>query len=522
MRPLRTRMKALSGALGAALLLLSGTAPCVAETRAPAATLNVQDFGAAGDGVTDDTRAFQSALDAAQKDAQGDAHGARSLLVPGGRTYLIAGGLHLDIGGDTSFSIASPGMNGAKLLAPPGYKDTVLTIAMQGGRPRDSGFSVSITGLSFLHGGSDTGGTALAIATQGSGAMMPGVATDKLVFGGTGSFATGLLLSADNVTTLSDTYCGIGFHGTCVRYDTPGQISVEHHIKDLYVNGRGATGLRIGHTGLTGPLQGFTIRGLSCTGTDHCLVATSAGHGPIDEITVEGGQFNAKDDNIFDNGADTLIVTGSYFLGGAEAIHAERMDRLVVTGNAFYLGPPSAGPANNVMIHTKDLGGDPAAGSVVSGNVFTNLYGTPILLDKGTAYVTISGNTCLGRNCVLDRSGNTSNGIGPNLDGGVFGFTTRPRFETGAAFCADHAASCLDIGTDNVGNAHIGTDLPNKAGIIEIGPNVKLDGTVLLGGGPVPSTSHSACSKDTTAHDDKFFYLCVATDRWKRFPLSSW
>lgn len=55
-----------------------------------AATINVRDFGAVGDGKTDDTKAFQSALDAAcGKDETGGI-----VFVPQG-TYLIAG--HLNI-----------------------------------------------------------------------------------------------------------------------------------------------------------------------------------------------------------------------------------------------------------------------------------------------------------------------------------------------------------------------------------------------------------------------------------------
>ncbi len=51
-------------------------------TLAPAATYNVRDFGAVGDGVAKDTRAFQKALDTCAVNGGGD------VLVPSGR-YLI-------------------------------------------------------------------------------------------------------------------------------------------------------------------------------------------------------------------------------------------------------------------------------------------------------------------------------------------------------------------------------------------------------------------------------------------------
>ncbi|MCX7765540.1 MAG: glycoside hydrolase family 55 protein, partial [Candidatus Sumerlaeia bacterium] len=53
-------------------------------------SINVKDFGAIGDGKTDDTKAFQTALDTASgKDEIGG-----TVFVPQG-TYLIAG--HLNI-----------------------------------------------------------------------------------------------------------------------------------------------------------------------------------------------------------------------------------------------------------------------------------------------------------------------------------------------------------------------------------------------------------------------------------------
>lgn len=65
--------------LGALLLSLVFSVSGFGETRA---TYNVRDFGATGDGVTKDTRAFQSALDACAVAGGGD------VLVPAGR-YLI-------------------------------------------------------------------------------------------------------------------------------------------------------------------------------------------------------------------------------------------------------------------------------------------------------------------------------------------------------------------------------------------------------------------------------------------------
>ena len=57
-------------------------------TQAAAPQLNVRDFGAKGDGVTDDTAAFQKALDAAAT------AGGGVVLAPRGN-YLFAGALRV-------------------------------------------------------------------------------------------------------------------------------------------------------------------------------------------------------------------------------------------------------------------------------------------------------------------------------------------------------------------------------------------------------------------------------------------
>ncbi len=56
---------------------------------------NVLDYGAVGDGVTDDTTAIQAAITAAAASASGSA----TLLFPGGKTYKLASGLTFDIRG---------------------------------------------------------------------------------------------------------------------------------------------------------------------------------------------------------------------------------------------------------------------------------------------------------------------------------------------------------------------------------------------------------------------------------------
>ena len=63
------------------------TAVAAAGSAAAALGLNAKDFGAVGDGQTDDTRALQKAIDASQM-------AGRALLIPAG-VYLVSSTLNI-------------------------------------------------------------------------------------------------------------------------------------------------------------------------------------------------------------------------------------------------------------------------------------------------------------------------------------------------------------------------------------------------------------------------------------------
>ncbi len=93
---------------------------------------NVMEFGASGDGVTDDTAAFQKALDAVRASGGGIVH------VPAGH-YLLAGSVNIPP--DTSIEgvfrgPVSHGLQGESILAKPGAGSVILAT---GGRGREDG-----------------------------------------------------------------------------------------------------------------------------------------------------------------------------------------------------------------------------------------------------------------------------------------------------------------------------------------------------------------------------------------------
>jgi hypothetical protein len=110
------------------LSVFSSSSPANAQTKKKAAAagnelvLSVADFGANGDGVTDDGPAFQSALDALAE------AGGGTLFVPGGR-YFIASPIIKDFSGSNA-SITIQGVPSDTMPAPPTATGDQLSLTL--------------------------------------------------------------------------------------------------------------------------------------------------------------------------------------------------------------------------------------------------------------------------------------------------------------------------------------------------------------------------------------------------------
>ena len=107
--------------------------PTTAQAQPASAPLNVRDFGARGDGITDDTAAFQRALDAAA------ARRGATVLAPGGN-YLFRGSLTVPVGVSLRGSWESvPAHNGLRDAGLPRPTEGGTTFLVTGGRGNEAG-----------------------------------------------------------------------------------------------------------------------------------------------------------------------------------------------------------------------------------------------------------------------------------------------------------------------------------------------------------------------------------------------
>jgi polygalacturonase len=140
-----------------ALFLLAAT-NLRANNPGDSGVCNVVDFGATGDGITDDTRAVQKAVD------ESSAHGGGQVLLPGGKTYLTGA---ITLGSGVDFHLA----RGAVLKGSAHWQDYREAGALLFARDATG---ISISGDGVLDGNDHAVWQALANETAGGDVNKPG------------------------------------------------------------------------------------------------------------------------------------------------------------------------------------------------------------------------------------------------------------------------------------------------------------------------------------------------------------
>lgn len=523
-------------------------------------TINVKDFGAKCDGNTDDTVAFQNAINKAT------ASGGLAIKVPASSNCILSGGLIANIN-NGPFHLYSNGKHGATLSWINDFQGIGLDLEIHAW---SSHTTASVEGITFEHRGKTTSGTALKvnanIAVQAGSVQLSHVSFTRPIIGDTSSWDIGTLLYNTNVDYVSDYMC-FNFNGhSCLKYDAydggadtgnTSVIDVEHHISDFYMNSASGVGIDIGHKNMSAPLQGFSIISPSCTGGDICINSignTSA----VDEITVVGAQINSTNYGVYTDGADTVTISNSYFIGvnsNSSGIYIKNSQRPNINNNVLLYNSP-----NNVIL-TLDHVGMGGYSGIVSNNLFTGNYKNAVNLINGTDYIYINGNNCFtSSTCILDSTlgTGTSNVQGINDFGRTTHIGSQVRFskvdnngndpsitsgenagstindlvlQSGKGSIINQSNSGItiqrvgntpypyssNISTDGVGNTNFTNQLGNTSNFVfngsaEIGNQLSIDGTNLVFNNKNPSLN-TYINQDGTGNTN-FFNNIGSSANW--------
>jgi Pectate lyase superfamily protein/Right handed beta helix region len=310
------------------------------ETRDPADELvsfNVKDFGAKGDGVTDDKTAIQRALDAA-----GLAGGGTVFLGPG--TYLVSSQLAINLG-HNNVTLRGAGKTATTIKLANGANTNVITYGT-------SSVATDVTIADLTVDGNKANQTATSDGIVCNSAVRPIISNVRIVnawrrginfFGCTDPVVFGCELQS----------CGDALSGGLgsLAADT---TTVRARIINNHIETPGFHGIAVAGTGCV--ISGNTIRnpgnsggiGIAIAGSTDCIVADNY----ITSAITTGNCIDIGDSV---NGT----IRGNVCVGGRTGIdwdsgaNAGRGNRNTLVGN---------------IIHGSALNGIGAAGNVAAGN----------------------------------------------------------------------------------------------------------------------------------------------------------
>lgn len=372
---------------------------------------SVKDFGALGNGVTDDTAAFQAAANA-----------GGLILVPAG-TYVI--GSTVTVGAGTAF-VGSGGADASALT-------TRLVSSYAGHMFVMAGNSFTLSGLAFEHHGKS--GSCVYAAQRAwstiSNCSFNGINKDN---------TWPVVYSSCSSTWITNNRFTNNRAGWALQCDrTAGALSIETHIESNYFGGTGRA-ITIGTSDGSGRPEGLYITNNTFIGTNTNLLVTA-----VLEATITS--------NVFDQGGSTQVLLNPVGAG---------INGLQFTGNYFSAPNNSSG----VAVKHETVGGGPLGQVGFSNNTFQFAgYGAAFY---STAYdLTFIGNTfgAIGqdaltvhgsKNCVI--LGNTFSTIGgSNLNlsdganGGPFSVDANGFSPSSPVTLARTSPSKFKLGSTNTG-----------------------------------------------------------------------
>lgn len=381
--------------------------------------VSVKDFGAKGDGTTDDTTAVQNAMDA---------------LSSGGVLYFPAGAYKLTaqlvVPSNQNYSMRGAGMEVTRLF----WTNSAGGVYWNAtGFARFKSFTIEGMSLTTTYAG---GGTAIQVG-DGSSVIESAVTFRDLAITGNdgvhetssywtrGVYLYGLRFAVfENVRIWGKDGISTSYEsteGVYLRATTSG-AQVGFCFSNFWVSN-----FRYGIRG-EGWLEGIYVQNGEIWNCEKAISIDRTGATMAGALFVKNMHTNAWAGNVFAKNMNAVCVTGcDIYHGcappsgamGSNMINLETCDMCIVSGNKFETAYSTS--TNGVYLTDVD-------GCNVSGNLFYNINDTGVVCASGTSDTFVTGNSFMGGGNVMatavtflsgsERCGARANFIGANVTDG--------------------------------------------------------------------------------------------------------
>lgn len=361
---------------------------------------NLRDFGAVGDGVTDNTAAFNAALAAAIAESSGHIH----IVIPAGTFYFVSPLTYSFPASPViaSITISGAGQDVTQLLFAASVNGMNITLQNQFNTFHIREMTLSTNGQGPT--------TCYGINIVQSASSIPNPAntpqsdiTNVTLRGSDGYqvsnyWARGVsVLSASNVAFTGVYVAGYGFNtdGVYLVGGSAALVPAPFNFTNCTFNFCRA-GINYGAW-----VQGVSVNQSNFTGNQYGIYA-AAGESGLDQLSVNGCQFNCTIAGIgLFSPMGALTVTNNFFLvqNNSWGISLDQTYDGAILGNAF--NPAVGSPTGTVAVK---IGTWLGASLVVSSNSVLNLN-TGLVLTAGAKNVSIGLNTFAGTALPINDSG---------------------------------------------------------------------------------------------------------------------